>query len=145
MPQLAIRFLLVSILAVIAACATAGAGHVDAADDPLVASLQVETRPDSVHLILQVTNVSTSAVVLDFPSGQSFDFLVSRGGFEIWRWSADRSFTQALRTETLPPGETRAFDAAWRPTAGTRGDFVAVGRLTARGRPAEQRADFRLP
>ncbi len=145
MPQLAIRLILASLLAVIAACATAGAGPGDAAADPLVASLQVETRPDSVHLILQVTNVSASSVVLDFPNGQTFDFLVSRGGSEVWRWSADRSFTQALRTESLAPGETRAFDAAWRPAAGTRGDFVAVGRLTARGRAAEQRADFRLP
>ncbi|HEX2095539.1 MAG TPA: BsuPI-related putative proteinase inhibitor [Longimicrobiaceae bacterium] len=112
---------------------------------PLVSSLQVETSADSIRFVLQVTNTGPTPVTLDFTSGQSFDFVVQQGGREVWRWSADRMFTQALRTETLRPGDTRSFDAAWVPPAGTRGEFVARGFLTARQYRAEQRAQFRFP
>lgn len=112
---------------------------------PLVSSLQVETAADSVRFVLQVTNASEAPVRLEFPSGQSFDFVVTRGGAELWRWSADYVFTQALRSETLGPGETRTYEASWRPPAGTRGELVARGFLTAGGTQAEQQARFRVP
>lgn len=144
MLQFAVRSLLALAVGVSAACAAATAPP-NAARDPLVSSLQVATTADSVRFVLQVTNSGPAPVVLEFPSGQTHDFVVTRGGTELWRWSADRVFTQALRSETLAPGETRAFDGAWRPAAGTGGELEARGLLTARGRPAEQRAAFRLP
>ncbi|HEV2146957.1 MAG TPA: BsuPI-related putative proteinase inhibitor [Longimicrobiaceae bacterium] len=143
MPHTATRLFLVLAVALVSACAAGALGG--GGSGALVSSLQVETFPDSVRLSLQVTNAGSQPVTLDFPSGQSFDFLVTRGGAEVWRWSSDRMFTQALRTETLAPGETRAFDAAWQPPAGTSGEFVARGFLTARGHAAEQQARFRLP
>jgi hypothetical protein len=142
-PQIATRFVLALLVVLTSACAAAVQGG--SASAPLVSSLQVETFPDSVRFALQVTNPGPGTVTLDFPTGQSFDFLVARGGTEVWRWSADQVFTQALRTESLAPGETRTFTAAWEPPAGTRGDFVARGFLTARGTRAEQQAQFRLP
>lgn len=132
-------------LAAVAACAAAGVPAAGGETGPLVSSLQVETSSDSVRFVLQVTNASDAPVELEFPSGQSFDFVVARGGAELWRWSADRMFTQAIRNETLAPGETRTYEAAWRPPAGTAGELVARGFLATRGAPAEQRARFRLP
>jgi hypothetical protein len=150
MPQPFVRPLLALAVALSTACAAAGtapaAGTTSAAGaDPLVASLQVATFADSVNFALQVTNAGSAPVELEFTSGQTHDFVVSRAGAELWRWSADRMFTQALRSETLAPGETRAFEGTWRVPAGTRGELVARGFLTARGRRAEQQAAFRLP
>lgn len=141
------RPLLALAVALSAACAAAGtarAGSAGAAD-PLVASLQVATSADSVRFALQVTNAGSAPVELEFASSQTHDFVVSRAGAELWRWSADLMFAQALRSETLAPGETRAFEGTWRVPAGTRGELVARGFLTARGRRAEQQAAFRLP
>ena len=112
---------------------------------PLVTSLQVETHADSARFVLQVTNSGTTPLRVVFSSGQSYDFVVRQGGRELWRWSADMGFTQAVREETWAPGETRTFTEAWRFPAGTRGDFTAVARLTSSTHPAEQTAAFRLP
>jgi hypothetical protein len=145
MLKLGVNTLLAITLAGVSACAPTGSVPQSSQTGPLVSSLQVETRGDSVRFLLQVTNAGTQPVDLTFPSGQSFDFVVLQNGRELWRWSADRIFTQAIRTETLPPGDTRSYDAAWAPPAGVRGELVARGFLTARGNRAEQRSYFRLP
>ncbi len=112
---------------------------------PLVASLAVEQFPDSIGLALQVTNTSAEPVRLTFPTGQSYDFVVSDGAREIWRWSADRMFTQAFRTETVAPGATLEYEATWTPPAGVRGEITATGILTAQEHRIEQDTQFRLP
>jgi hypothetical protein len=114
-------------------------------DGPLASSLQVATFPDSVRLVLQVTNAGTAPVPLTFNSGQSADFTVSDGGRELWRWSGDMMFTQAIRNVSLAPGETRSFDATWTPPAGTHGQLTARAWLTAREVRAERSTYFTLP
>lgn len=112
----------------------------------LITSLSVETG-DTVRLTLQVTNPSTAPVAVTFSSGQSYDFVVrpAGAGAEVWRWSADMGFTQALRTLTLGPGETWTFTERWTPPPGLRGEFAAIARLTSSDRPVERTATFRLP
>jgi hypothetical protein len=112
----------------------------------LVSSLRVKTG-DTVRLTLQVTNPSTAPVTFTFPSGQSYDFVVrpAGAGAEVWRWSADMGFTQAVRTLTLAPGETWTFGERWTPPPGTRGEFAAVARLTSSDHAVERTAAFRLP
>ena len=113
---------------------------------PLASSLQVEPMGDSARLVLQVTNASEAAVPLQFASGQSYDFAVLDGAREVWRWSADRMFTQALRNETLAAGETRRYAEIWHPAAALHGrDLTARAWLTASDQPLEQSAQFRLP
>jgi hypothetical protein len=112
---------------------------------PLLPSLQASAVGDTVFFVLQVTNTSTEPVELHYRSGQSYEFVVLQGEREMWRWSADQMFTQALRHERLEPGATLRFEEAWQPPAGLRGELVAVGQLTASNRPVEQRANFRLP
>lgn len=45
-------------------------------------------------------------VVLHYPDGQAYDLTIhDSAGREIFRWSKDKFFAQALRTETVGPGE----------------------------------------
>lgn len=116
-----------------------------AAESGLVSSLRVEAG-DTAVLTLQVTNPTAAPVAFSFSSGQTHDFTVrTAAGAEVWRWSADRGFAQALQTRTLGPGETWTFTERWTPPAGTRGEFTAVARLTSSDRPVERTATFRLP
>ncbi|MBB4637610.1 BsuPI-related putative proteinase inhibitor [Longimicrobium terrae] len=112
---------------------------------PLVSSLSVAPAGDSVRLTLRVTNGGAQPVRMEFRSGQTYDFAVASGGREVWRWSADRGFTAALRSETLAAGETRAWSETWRPAAGSRGDFTASARLVSASHPVEASTPFRLP
>ena len=115
------------------------------ATGPLVPSLQVETHGDSLHFLLQVTNAAEEAVALTFRSGQSADFIVTHEGREIWRWSGEQMFTQAIRNERLAPGETRTFQASWSPPRDLRGTLRVRGFLTAEEHRVEQQAEVRLP
>lgn len=112
----------------------------------LLPSLQATTYGDSVAFVLQVTNTRDEAVELEFRSGQEFDFVVEReGGGEVWRWSADRMFTQAVQHRTLPAGETLTYAASWIPPAGLSGEFLVRGLLVADDARVEQAARFRIP
>ena len=112
----------------------------------LVSSLSVETEADTVLFTLQVTNPYEAPVQVTFPSGQTYDFAVrDAAGRELWRWSAERGFTQAVQTRTLPPGTTWTFGERWTPPAATRGALTAVGRLASSSHAVERTAVFRLP
>ena len=141
------RMVVPSMIVFLAACAVAAnsTGSNSTPPNGLVPSLQVNTSGATVRFTLQLSNTGSTPVPLEFTSGQSFDFAVLQGGRELWRWSADQMFTQALRSETLAPGATRTYEATWSPPAGTRGEFTASGILTATNRRVEQRAIFRLP
>ncbi|HET7462191.1 MAG TPA: BsuPI-related putative proteinase inhibitor [Longimicrobium sp.] len=113
---------------------------------PLVVTLQTDAAADSVRFTLQVTNASAQPVTLRFSSGQSYDFTVRDGAAEVWRWSGEMMFTQALRAETLAPGETRGWSETWRPAATLRGHtLTATARLTSTSHPVERAQTFRLP
>jgi hypothetical protein len=116
-----------------------------AAADALVSSLSVETLGDTVRLSLQVTNATDAPLALVFPSGQTYDFAVMRGGETLWHWSADKSWMQAVREETVPAGETRTYSEAWVPGAPARGELSARAWLTSSSHPLERTATFRLP
>jgi hypothetical protein len=125
-----------------AAGSDAGGGSAE----PLVSTLSVEPTPDSVRLMLQVTNATGGPLTLEFRSGQSFDFSVSEDGRMLWRWSQEMMFTQALRSETLAAGETRAYDAVWHPSPELRGRLLsASAHLAASNHPVERTQAFRLP
>ena len=110
----------------------------------LATSLEVEVAADVVRLTLHVTNPTTAAVRLEFPSAQRYDFAVlTTGGEEVWRWSADQMFAQVVGTETVPPSGTLRYRAEWRP-GGRKGAFVALGVLTAQQHRSEQRSEFEV-
>ncbi len=132
-----------------AACqpaADTGSPMPEARRGPLVSSMQVETGPDSVRFVLQVTNPTTAPVRLTFPSGMTHDFVVREGTRELWRWSAGRMFVQSVVSIALPAGETRSYAEVWRPAASLRGRrLTAEGRLTSSSHPVQNSTPFTLP
>jgi hypothetical protein len=113
-------------------------------DKPLATSLNVSVR-DGVTLALHVTNVTGKQLELAFASGQTHDFVVlDSAGRELWRWSSDRMFTQALQSKLLDPRETVSFEERWDPR-GLRGTFTALGILKSTNFPLEERVAFTLP
>jgi hypothetical protein len=130
---------LIVLLVSLVACATRGSGG----DGPLASSLLVETFGDSVRFSLQVTNASQQPVRLTFPTAQLFEFVVEDDGQELWRWSAERMFAQAVHEVTLAAGETRAFDATWQPPAQRR-ELTVRARLVGQPYRVEQQTRFHL-
>lgn len=116
----------------------------DAGAEALVSSLSVEAG-DTVRLTLQVTNATAGPLTLAFTSGQTYDFAVLRGAETLWTWAADQSFMQALRDETLAPGETRTYTESWAPAQPPRGELTARAWLTSSSHPLERTTTFRLP
>ena len=115
----------------------------------LSATIGVETGADLVRLTLHVTNTSGVPIELEFTSGQRYDFQIAElagnaVGETLWTWSMDKSFMQALGTETLAPGASLRFTEEW-PTGGRRGEVVGIARLTSSSHPVQQSVRFELP
>ncbi len=79
----------------------------------LEAAQQVYKTGEPVRMSLTVENTGSQPETLRFSSGQQYDFTVTQAGSEIWRWSADRFFIQALTQFTLAPGAKRTFAESW--------------------------------
>jgi len=114
----------------------------------LSAAIRVGTGADVVRLTLHVTNTSGAPIELEFTSGQRYDFQIAELegdalGETLWTWSADKSFMQALGTETLAAGASLEFTEEW-PTGGRRGEVVAIARLTSSSHPVQQSVRFDL-
>lgn len=82
---------------------------------------------EPVDLLLVVS--ASEPVTLQFSSGQRFDFVVSKDGEEVWRWSGDQFFTQALGEESLGAGDELRYEAQWTPME--EGSYEVVGLVTA--------------
>jgi hypothetical protein len=137
-----------AVTAVVVGCTPGAVPVVDAGSGSppeLASSLNVRVAEDTVVLEIHITNVATTPIVLEFMTTQRYDFdITSPGGERIWRWSAARSFGEALGREELQPGESRRYAATWRGN-GREGDFVATGWIVSGNYPVELRTGFRLP
>ena len=114
----------------------------------LSATMSVETGADVVRLTLHVTNTSGAPIELEFTSGQRYDFQVAQVdgdviGETLWTWSMDKSFMQALGTETLAAGASLSYTEEWS-AGGRRGDFAGIGTLTSSSHPVQQSVRFEL-
>lgn len=85
----------------------------------LACTVSAEQTNGELTITLTATNSSDEPVDLTFSSGQTVEAVAEHGGQEIWRYSDGQMFTQALRTETLAPGEQLVESVTWRqPPAG---------------------------
>ncbi len=123
---------------------TAPASNAD--DDGLILATSANVSVGkSVALSLHVTNVAEHSVELDFPNGQTHDFVVlDSAGYELWRWSSGRMFTQALQNKLLNSSETVTYEERWNPR-GLHGDFTLVAILRSSNYPKEERVPFAVP
>jgi hypothetical protein len=110
----------------------------------LASSLSVSVGTE-VRLTLHITNAADRPIELRFPSGQTHDFaILDASTTEVWRWSAERLFTQAIQTRALGVGESVTYEERWTP-GNTAGAFTAVGKLASTNLPIEKRVEFTLP
>jgi Intracellular proteinase inhibitor len=87
-------------------------------------------RPVTFAVVAENRGAQTTPLV--FPTGQSFDLVISRDGREVWRWSAGRAFSQAVRNEEMRPAERRAERITW-PGTDQAGRTVEPGSYEVRG------------
>ena len=99
----------------------------------------------SLKFALRVKNNTTKMVEIQFPDGQTHDFVVSDStGKEIWRWSEGRMFTQAMKSKTLKGKDDTVFEESWEVN-GHHGAFTAVAILKSENFPVETSVQFALP
>lgn len=124
--------------------ANGNSGPDQSAGSPLASSVEVEVRGDTVRLGLHVTNPTDRPVALEFTNGQRYDFAIrSAEGADLWHWSADKSFMQALGTETLAPGASLRYTESWH-AAGRKGSFIGTAELTSSSHPIRESAQFEI-
>ena len=100
---------------------------------------------ESLKFALRVVNNTTKMVEIQFPDGQTHDFVVTdSAGKEVWRWSEGRMFTQAMRSKTLKGKDGTVFEESWEPK-GMHGAFTAVAILKSENFPVETTVQFNLP
>jgi len=108
----------------------------------LASRLKVDVAPRAVRFALDVVNVGTKHIEVDFPSGQSYDFsVVDSTGHEVWHWSKGRLFTQSVQNKQLGAGDAMQVSESWarHPTPGR---YTAIATLNSTNYPLEQRVDF---
>lgn len=103
-----------------------------------LATDRVEYRSgEPIEMTLGVTWAGAGELVLEFPTAQRFDLSIQDEiGDELWRWSGDRMFGQALGQEVLdaarPELEFSArFDGELAP-----GTYRITGLLASSSHPA---------
>ena len=99
----------------------------------------------TLRFALRVVNNTTRMVEINFPDGQTHDFVVTdSAGKEVWRWSDGRMFTQAMKSKTLKGKDDTVFEEVW-DTEGHRGAFTAIATLKSDNFPVETTVQFELP
>ena len=104
----------------------------------------VKVEGSTLRFTLEVTNVGKKNVELTFPDGQTHDFAVLDSvGREVYRWGADRMFTQSVQNRTIDSGETLRIAEQATPTL-AQGSYVAVATLRSSNFPVQERVAFEL-
>ena len=107
---------------------------------PLAPTLDIDVN-NGVHFSFDVVNASTRKLELLFNDGRTHDFVVLDAlGREVWRWSAERMFTQVVQSKVLRASDTLSFSETWNDPA--PGSYTAVATLPSRNFPVEHRGDF---
>lgn len=110
---------------------------------PLEGGLTVSVTADAVGFAFSVANTGSEPVELEFRSGKTADVVVYADEAEVWRWSEGRMFTQAIRTETVQPGDAWRTEMTW--TDPGPGEYTAEASLAATGAQAVDRVAFQVP
>ncbi|MEO8564578.1 MAG: BsuPI-related putative proteinase inhibitor [bacterium] len=106
----------------------------------------VTAEQNAIRFALDVTNDGKKNVELEFPNGQRYDFAVidNSTGREVYRWAADRMFTQSVQNASLGGGETMHIAEHAAKTL-PRGSYVAVATLRSVNFPVQERVAFDMP
>jgi len=122
--------------------------QVSKAEVKIKSKLDVSVAPREVRFALVVTNVGDKHAELNFPSGQSYDFVVvDSAGIEVWRWAKGRMFTQNVQNQQLGVHDAMRVSEKWTPASvkAKAGRYTAIATLNSTNYPVEERVDFVLP
>lgn len=114
----------------------------------LTSKFDVAVAAHEVRFALVVTNIGDKHAELNFPSGQSYDFVVvDSTGRELWRWAQGRMFTQSVQNQQLGAHDAMRVSETWTPAKAKAkpGRYTAIARLTSSNYPVEERVEFVLP
>jgi hypothetical protein len=89
---------------------------------------------EPIRFDLEVSNVSSRTVHVQFDDAQIYDFVVVDSGTSRvrWRWSDDQVFAQASQELTFEPGASRTYSVMWSGQLAD-GSQLPVGNYQARG------------
>ncbi len=121
---------------------------VSKAEVKIKSKLDVAVAPREVRFALVVTNVGDKHAELNFPSGQSYDFVVvDSAGTEVWRWAKGRMFTQNVQNQQLGAHDAMRVSEKWSPAKvkAKAGRYTAIATLNSTNYPVEERVEFVLP
>ena len=88
---------------------------------------------DPIPMELRGTNQNkTEPIRLGFSSAQEYDFVITKEGKEIWRWSTGKVFAMMMDEIVLQPGQSLRFAETWDQKE-SQGEFVSPGEYQVVG------------
>ena len=88
---------------------------------------------DEVNVEIKIWNLSGREQTLEFNTGQLYDIMIFRNGWEEWRWSDGRAFTMALQSRRLEPGDHLSWQESFTLSAELEsGDYMLTGAVVSR-------------
>jgi len=108
-----------------------------------------ETRTDKskylegeeVVISITITNNSAHTVELNFMSSQHYDFIISKDGKDVWRWSQDKMFAMVIESLALKSHETQVYEEKWSSKDASSGRYEVLAMITSQP-PYEARCAF---
>ncbi|MGG1599395.1 MULTISPECIES: BsuPI-related putative proteinase inhibitor [Paenibacillus] len=93
-------------------------------------TLEAKQEGDRMKFSFSVRNTSGKDLQISYSSGQKYDIYVyNEANEEIYRWSVNKAFTQALIVSSLKKADTLSFTEVW-DLKDNQGKRVPKGRYT---------------
>jgi hypothetical protein len=83
-------------------------------DDMYTFEVEAQPQESQLEVRLTLTNTSENQLIMTFPSSQQFEVIISTKERQVYKYSADKMFSQALTKVELEPGETKIWKTAWK-------------------------------
>jgi hypothetical protein len=140
------RLALLLVLTTLAGCNRGGGaptgGAVSSSENGLSLTVSFDgplRTGEPVTWTLALENRGQQALTLRFPSGKEGDVALRRGDREVYRWSANRVFSQAIRDMALPAGARHTFRLEERALPAPAGEYELVAEVAADPSPGAVR------
>jgi hypothetical protein len=95
---------------------------------------------ESIRLTIRLVNNAGTTTKLTFPSGQKYDFWITKGGAELWRSSSGQVYTQEVTHQELGGQTGAVFAESW--TAGPPGTYLAHAEFKAATYQGEMKGEL---
>ncbi|RBW69519.1 BsuPI-related putative proteinase inhibitor [Bacillus taeanensis] len=93
--------------------------------------VEAKQEKQALHITLLLQNNSSEDVKLTFSSGQQFEIIVLNDkNEEVYRFSKDKTFTQAIETKVLKEGSQMKWHDVWKTSNVQTGPYQIKGQIT---------------